>query len=85
MNNMRPEELDRGFERPAPKGNSELFNPKVTRRPVSNKTNQQVQDKTERDRANAVFVEVAAMSLEDQGTGVPPALTQDSFALVVRP
>jgi len=91
-NNVRPEELDRGFERPAPKGNSELFNPKMTRRPISsNKANQQSPDKTQKDRdklrddmtVNAVFVgEVAAMSLGDQDVDVTPSLTQDTFALL---
>jgi len=88
VNNTRPEELDRGFERPAPKSNSELFNPKVTRRLPNSKT---PQDKPEKDRdksrgsmtVNTVFVsEVSTLSLEDQGG---PGLSQDSFALVVHP
>jgi hypothetical protein len=88
----RPEDPDRAFERPTPKGHSELFNPKVMRRPISgnSKTNQQAQDKADRERrgdviVSSVFVgEVATMSLGDQGVDVTPALVQDTFSLVVR-
>jgi hypothetical protein len=85
-NNARFEEPDRGFERPPPKGTTELFNPKVVRRPISNnsnsRTNPPAQDKAEKERArgdavaNAILVgQVGFMSLEDhQGVeGMPTA------------
>ena len=76
--NARFEEPDRGFERPPPKGTTELFNPKVVRRPTSNngnnRTNSLPQDKLEKEKerargdavANAILVgQVSLMSLED--------------------
>ncbi|OBZ74204.1 hypothetical protein A0H81_06142 [Grifola frondosa] len=81
--NLRLDEQDHAFERPPPKGNSELFNPKAGPRSASTSTPNSV--RTERDRfevkekegkirqkgegmANAILVDkVGAMSLDDRG------------------
>lgn len=78
-NNTRLEEPDRGFERPPPKGNAELFNPKNARRSNSgnNRSNSSSQDKAEIERDSGGDVvanmidRVASLSVGDAGPGSP--------------
>jgi hypothetical protein len=77
-NNSRLEEPERGFERPPPKGNVELFNPKGARRSNSSNSrhNSLPQDKSENDKqagdamAN-VMDQVTSLSIGDTGPGSP--------------
>jgi hypothetical protein len=72
-NTTRPEEPDRGSERPQPKGNGDSFNPKIVRRPINiGKSGPQVPDKVEKDNtrgevvASAILVgHVLSLSLDD--------------------
>ena len=70
----RLDEQDRGFERPPPKGNVELFNPKIVRRPnnVGKSSPQQVDKDKEMSRgevvASAILLgQVVSLSLDDPG------------------
>jgi hypothetical protein len=81
-NNFRLEEPERGFERPPPKGNAELFNPKGSRRSNSgnSRNNSLPQDKAESEKeaggdAMASMVDqVASLSVGDAGPGSPSAI-----------
>jgi hypothetical protein len=77
--NGRLEEPERGFERPPPKGNVELFNPKSSRRSNSNNSrhNSVPQDKSENEKqvggdvvANVVD-QVTSLSVGDTSPGSP--------------
>ncbi|EGN96739.1 hypothetical protein SERLA73DRAFT_184899 [Serpula lacrymans var. lacrymans S7.3] len=85
--NSRLEDSERGFERPPPKGNVELFNPKgVWKSGANPQSHQPSPDRFEKDRlekeklrgevvANAILVDkVATMSVEDKDTtcAAPP-------------
>jgi hypothetical protein len=81
-NNGRLEEPERGFERPPPKGNAELFNPKSSRRSNSSNSrhNSVPQDKSEKEKhgggdaiANVVD-QVASLSIGDTSPGSPSAI-----------
>lgn len=75
--NGRLEEPERGFERPPPKGNVELFNPKASRRSNSSNSrhNSLPQDKLENEKQIGVVAnvvdQVGSLSLGDTSPGLP--------------
>jgi hypothetical protein len=79
VNNGRLEEPERGFERPPPKGNVELFNPKASRRSNSSNSrhNSLPQDKLENEKQIGVDVvanvvdQVTSLSLGDTSPSSP--------------
>jgi hypothetical protein len=78
-NNVRLEEPDRGFERPPPKSNAELFNPKNSRRSNSgnSRNNSSSQDTAEIEGGDAVaniIDQVTSLSAADAGPGSPSAI-----------
>jgi len=87
-NNIRLEEPDRGFERPPPKGNVELFNPKISRRSNSgnSRSSSLPQDKAEiekEDGGDAVanmIDQVTSLSVGDAGPGSPSAIKAATVA-----
>ncbi|KAF8074962.1 hypothetical protein FPV67DRAFT_606515 [Lyophyllum atratum] len=76
------EDSDRGFERPPPKS-SELFNPKVLRRPVAGKA--QAEKDKERVRGDAVASAILVGQMEDMaldGQSVEGQMEKEPAALV---
>ena len=83
-NNGRLEEPERGFERPPPKGNVELFNPKSSRRSNSSNSsnsrhNSMPQDKSENEKQGgdmmiSVMDQMVSLSVGDTRPGSPPAM-----------
>lgn len=81
--NARLEEPDHGFERPPPKSNAELFNPKGSRRSTGSTSNSRHNslpqdmnnEKAEGDIISNVAGQIASLSVSgDTGTESPSAV-----------
>lgn len=76
----RLEDPERGFERPPPKGNAELFNPKGTRRSNSNNSRSNSVPQAEGvkqpsgDAVANLIDQVTSLSMAETGPASPPAV-----------